>query len=60
MFFTPYRKLEDGEKPQRTIAACKIGSLSETKNCYLILLTFAKSTSRQYLIEEFIKLITKL
>ena len=60
VFFTPYRKLEDGEKPQRTIAACKIGSLSETKNCYLIRLTFAKSTSRQYLIEEFIKLITKL
>ena len=60
VFFTPYRKLEDGEKPQRTIAACKIGSLSETKNCYLIRLTFAKTTSRQYLIEEFIKLITKL
>jgi hypothetical protein len=60
VFFTPYRKLEDSEKPQRTIAACKIGSLSETKNCYLIRLTFAKSTSRQYLIEEFIKLITKL
>ena len=59
-FFTPYRKLEDGEKPQRPIAACKIGSLSETKNCYILRLTFAKTTTRRYLIEEFIKLIAKL
>ena len=60
VFFTPYRKLEEDEKPQRPIAACRIGSLSETKNCYLIRLTFAKTTTRRYLIEEFIKLIAKL
>jgi hypothetical protein len=60
VFFTPYRKLEEDEKPQRPIAACRIGSLSETKNCYLIRLTFAKTTSRQYLIQEFIKLISIL
>jgi hypothetical protein len=41
VFFTPYRKLEAGEKPQKAIAACKI-------------------TSRQYLIQEFIKLTSKL
>ena len=31
MFSIPYRKLEAGEKPQKAIAACKIGSLIETK-----------------------------
>ena len=30
VFFTPYRKLEEAEKPQKTVAACKIGTLSET------------------------------
>ena len=55
VFFTPYRKLEDDEKPQRPIAACKIGSLTESKNCYILRLTFAKNTSRQYLIQEFVK-----
>lgn len=58
VFFTPYRKLEESEKPQRTIAACKIGSLSESKNCFIIRLTFGKNTSRQYLIQEFLKLIS--
>lgn len=60
VFFTPYRKLDEAEKPQKTIAACKIGTLSETKNCFVIRLTFAKATSRQYLIQEFIKLISRL
>ena len=34
MFSIPYRKLEAGEKPQKAIAACKIGSLIETMKCY--------------------------
>ena len=56
VLFTPYRRMPAGERP-RVVAATRCGTLSESRHCMMVRMSFPKDCHSSQMVNEFTKLL---